>query len=144
MLEAVIGLPDQLFYNTGISTYIWIVTNRKRKERRGRVRLINGGDFAWRMKKSLGDKRKQIGDGTEGAPNHIEVLTKLYGDFQTNVPESMALAFNDGITVEGRYGDQVMYTLEDERVMYVPPIVQEQIKIFSASRRYVPLSLSQP
>ena len=85
MLEAVIGLPDQLFYNTGISTYVWIVTNRKRKERRGKVQLINGTDFAWKMKKSLGDKRKQIGDGTEGAPNHIEVLTKLYGDFEHDV-----------------------------------------------------------
>jgi type I restriction enzyme M protein len=85
MLEAVIGLPDQLFYNTGISTYIWIVTNRKSEQRRGRVQLINGTDFAWKMKKSLGDKRKQIGDGTEGVPNHIEALTKLYGEFQHDV-----------------------------------------------------------
>jgi type I restriction enzyme M protein len=85
MLEAVVGLPDQLFYNTGISTYVWIVTNRKRQERRGRVQLINGTDFAWKMKKSLGDKRKQLGDGTEGMPNHIEVLTKLYGDFAHDV-----------------------------------------------------------
>ena len=85
MLEAVIGLPDQLFYNTGISTYIWIVTNRKREERRGRVQLINGTEFAWKMKKSLGDKRKQIGDGTEGAPDHIDVLTKLYGGFKHDV-----------------------------------------------------------
>jgi type I restriction enzyme M protein len=85
MLEAVIGLPDQLFYNTGISTYIWIVTNRKREERRGRVQLINGTDFAWKMKKSLGDKRKQIGDGAEGVPNHIDVLTKLYGEFKHDV-----------------------------------------------------------
>ena len=85
MLEAVIGLPDQLFYNTGISTYIWIVTNRKRKERRGKIQLINGADFAWKMKKSLGDKRKMIGDGTDGAPHHIEMLTKLYGRFEHNV-----------------------------------------------------------
>ncbi len=85
MLEAVIGLPDQLFYNTGISTYVWIVTNRKRPNRVGKVQLINGTDFAWKMKKSLGDKRKRIGDGTDGAPNHIEVLAKLYGDCQNNV-----------------------------------------------------------
>lgn len=85
MLEAVIGLPDQLFYNTGISTYVWIVTNRKPSKRAGKVQLINATDFAWKMKKSLGDKRKKIGDGTEGAPNHIEVLTKLYGDFQHDV-----------------------------------------------------------
>ena len=81
MLEAIIGLPDQLFYNTGISTYIWIVTNRKRRERAGKVQLINGTEFAWKMKKSLGDKRKRIGDSSEGSPDHIATLTTLYGDF---------------------------------------------------------------
>lgn len=87
MLEAVVGLPDQLFYNTGIYTYVWIVTNRKRPERVGKVQLINGTDFAWKMKKSLGDKRKYIGDKTNGAPDHIAVLTKLYGDFDPKKPE---------------------------------------------------------
>ncbi len=48
--------------------------------------------------------------------------------FQTNTPETVALAFDDGIDVEDRYGDQVMYTLNDDRVMYVPPIVRNQIK----------------
>src|SRR6185369_2028612 len=90
LLEAVIGLPDQLFYNTGIFTYVWIVTNRKQPERTSKVQLINATEFAWKMKKSLGDKRKRIGDGTDGAPNHIEVLTKTYGDFKHNV--SMTLA----------------------------------------------------
>ena len=90
MLEAIIGLPDQLFYNTGISTYVWIVTNRKRPKRAGKVQLINGTDFAWKMKKSLGDKRKRIGDGTEGSPNHIEVLAKLYGDFAHDVRQTVA------------------------------------------------------
>ena len=85
MLEAVIGLPDQLFYNTGIFTYVWIVTNRKRPERAGKVQLINGTDFAWKMKKSLGNKRKRIGDGTDGTPAHIAELTRLYGDFQHDV-----------------------------------------------------------
>ncbi len=85
MLEAIIGLPDQLFYNTGISTYVWIVTNRKHSKRAGKVQLINATDFAWKMKKSLGNKRKLIGDGTDGTPNHIEVLTKLYGNFKHDV-----------------------------------------------------------
>jgi type I restriction enzyme M protein len=89
MLEAIIGLPDQLFYNTGIYTYIWIVTNRKRPERTGKVQLINGTDFAWKMKKSLGDKRKRLGDTTEGSPDHIATLTKLYGDFQGEVRMSV-------------------------------------------------------
>lgn len=89
-LEAVIGLPDQLFYNTGIFTYVWIVTNRKQPKRSRKVQLINATDFAWKMKKSLGDKRKRIGDGTEGSPNHIEVLTKIYGDFKDNVSMSVS------------------------------------------------------
>lgn len=90
MLEAVIGLPDQLFYNTGIFTYVWIVTNRKRPNRVGKVQLINGTEFAWKMKKSLGDKRKRIGDGTDGTPNHIEVLTKIYGEFKKDVQMTLA------------------------------------------------------
>lgn len=85
-LEAVVGLPDQLFYNTGISTYIWIVTNRKSTKRKGKVQLINASDFAWKMKKSLGDKRKKIGEGeTENGsfePNHIEALTLIHSGFQ--------------------------------------------------------------
>lgn len=85
MLEAIIGLPDQLFYNTGIFTYVWIVTNRKTSERRGKVQLINGTEFAWKMKRSLGNKRKSIGDGNDGSPNHIDVLTKLHGDFAHDV-----------------------------------------------------------
>ena len=86
MLEAVIGLPDQMFYNTGIYTYIWIVTNRKSAKRQGKVQLINGTDFAWKMKKSLGDKRKKLGEGAtpenSGEPDHIAELTKIYADYK--------------------------------------------------------------
>ncbi|MDP9899095.1 type I restriction-modification system subunit M [Variovorax ginsengisoli] len=89
MLEAVIGLPDQLFYNTGIYTYVWIVTNRKQGKRVGKVQLINGTDFAWKMKKSLGDKRKRIGDGNDGTPNHIAMLTRLYGEFKHDVRQTV-------------------------------------------------------
>jgi type I restriction enzyme M protein len=89
MLETIVGLPDQLFYNTGIYTYVWIVTNRKSPERAGKIQLINATEFAWKMKKSLGDKRKFVGDGTDNAPNHIDTLTKLYGDFQDGVRMSL-------------------------------------------------------
>ncbi len=84
MLEAVVGLPDQLFYNTGIYTYIWIVTNRKSEKRRGKVQLINASDFAWKMKKSLGNKRNKLGEGENGEPDHIGELTRIYGDFIHN------------------------------------------------------------
>ncbi len=78
MLEAIIALPDQLFYNTGIFTYIWIVTNRKPKERKGKVQLVNAVSFYNKMTKSLGNKRNEIGEG------HIETITKIYGDFREN------------------------------------------------------------
>ncbi len=72
-LDAIVALPDQLFYNTGIFTYVWLVTNRKAAERRGKVQLIDGTRFFQRMKKSLNNKRNEITD------EQINVLTRLYG-----------------------------------------------------------------
>src|SRR5690606_17168844 len=60
LLEALIALPEQLFYNTGIATYVWVVTNRKAKARKGRVQLIDASGFWVPMRKSLGDKRREI------------------------------------------------------------------------------------
>jgi type I restriction enzyme M protein len=74
-LEAVVALPDQLFYNTGISTYFWIVTNRKSEDRRGKVQLLDARELFVKMRKSLGEKRKQISD------EQIDEITRLYGDF---------------------------------------------------------------
>jgi type I restriction enzyme M protein len=73
-LEAVVALPDQLFYNTGISTYFWVVTNRKSPERRGKVQLIDARASWEKMRKSLGEKRKRIGEG------QIADLVGIYGD----------------------------------------------------------------
>jgi type I restriction enzyme M protein len=81
-LEAIVGLPDQLFYNTGIATYLWVVTNRKPKNRRGKVQLIDATSLFVKMRKSLGNKRNQIGDGTNGKPDQIGEITRLYGDFE--------------------------------------------------------------
>lgn len=80
-LDAIVALPDQLFYNTGISTYLFIVTNRKEKERRGKIQLIDGTGFFLKMRKSLGNKRNEIGDGRDGKADHIGEITRLYGDF---------------------------------------------------------------
>jgi type I restriction enzyme M protein len=74
-LEAVVALPDQLFYNTGISTYFWVVTNRKAPERRGKVLLVDAREYFVKMRKSLGAKRKEISD------SQIDEITRLYGDF---------------------------------------------------------------
>lgn len=76
LLEAIIALPDQLFYNTGISTYIWILTNRKEDRRKGKIRLINGVSFYERMRKSLGNKRNQISEA-----NRAEIV-RLYGAYE--------------------------------------------------------------
>ena len=97
-LEAIIALPDQLFYNTGISTYIWIVTNKKSKEREGFVQLINAtgskdeellkegkidfNRFWQKMDRSLGNKRKKIAEN--GNEKGIGFITDLYGNFEEN------------------------------------------------------------
>jgi type I restriction enzyme M protein len=74
-LEGIVALPDQLFYNTGISTYVWIVTNRKRPERRGLVQLVDARELFTKMRKSLGEKRKEVGEA------QIAEIARLYGDF---------------------------------------------------------------
>lgn len=74
LLEAIIGLPTDMFYNTGISTYIWIVSNRKPAHRRGKVQLIDASGLWQKMRKSLGSKRKELGE------EHIATITRLFGD----------------------------------------------------------------
>ena len=75
-LDAIVAMPDQLFYNTGIFTYVWLVTNRKAPERRGKVQLIDGTRFFARMKKSLNNKRNEISE------EQIRHLTRVYGSFK--------------------------------------------------------------
>lgn len=97
-LEAIIALPDQLFYNTGISTYVWIINNRKSDERKGKIQLINATGTKdeelvkegkleynrfWNKKvPTLGNKRKEISEN--GDEKGIGFITKLYGDFEEN------------------------------------------------------------
>lgn len=73
-LEGIVALPDQLFYNTGISTYFWILTNRKSKDYQGKVVLLDAREYWHKMRKSLGDKRKIIG------ADQIAEITRLYAD----------------------------------------------------------------
>ncbi len=86
MLEAIIAMPDQLFYNTGIFTYVWVLTNRKTAERKGKVQLINAVSerFYQKMSRSLGNKRNEIGDGENGKSDQIGEITQIYGDFKHN------------------------------------------------------------
>jgi type I restriction enzyme M protein len=77
LLEAIVALPTEMFYNTGISTYIWVVTNRKPAHRKGQIQLIDASGFWQKMKKSLGNKRKELSE------THIEEITRLFGNFET-------------------------------------------------------------
>lgn len=96
-LEAIIALPDQLFYNTGILTYIWILSNRKSKLRQGKIQLIDGTSFYERMRKPLGDKRKQLSE------DDIKNIASIYGSFvegeHSKIFDEKDFAYNK-VTVE--------------------------------------------
>lgn len=75
LLEAIIALPTDMFYNTGIATYVWIVSNRKPAARKGEVQLIDASAFWQKMRKSLGSKRREMSE------EHIATVTRLFGGF---------------------------------------------------------------
>lgn len=76
LVEAIIGLPTDMFYNTGISTYVWIVSNRKPAARKGKLQLIDASGYWQKMRKSLGSKRKEL------SADHIDEITQLFGKFE--------------------------------------------------------------
>ncbi len=80
-LEAVVAMPEQMFYNTGIGTYVWIVTNRKEKRRRGKIQLVDARECFVPMRRSLGDKRRKFGECEEGEPDQIRDIVRLYARF---------------------------------------------------------------
>ncbi|QYJ94764.1 type I restriction-modification system subunit M [Shewanella spartinae] len=75
LLEAIVALPTDMFYNTGIATYVWVLTNKKDPERKGKVQLINGANLSHKMRKSLGSKRHFLTD------DEIRAITKNFGEF---------------------------------------------------------------
>lgn len=95
-LEAIVALPDQLFYNTGISTYVWVLTNRKDPDRKGKIQLVDARQFFVKMKKSLGNKRNKIGDRGEGEPDQIGDIARIFGDFRDG--ETRAFGEEDAVT----------------------------------------------
>lgn len=91
-LDAIVAMPDQLFYNTPIYTYVWLVTNRKPAERRGKVQLIDGTRFFRKMKKSLNNKRNEISD------EQIDALTRLYGNYRDGETAEVTIDHKTGET----------------------------------------------
>ena len=100
-LDAIVALPDQLFYNTGIFTYVWLVTNRKPVERRGKVQLVDGTRFFARMKKSLNNKRNEL---TEA---QITRLTEIYGAFDDGE--------RDTVQIDGKAESRVVSRIFENR-----------------------------
>lgn len=78
LIEAIIALPTDLFYNTGIATYIWVLSKNKRPERKGKIQLIDASHLYHKLRKALGDKKNEI------APEDRKAITKLYADFEEN------------------------------------------------------------
>ncbi|MBY4804470.1 type I restriction-modification system subunit M [Burkholderia cepacia] len=94
LVEAIVGLPTDMFYNTGIATYVWILSNRKPETRKGFVQLIDASSFWQKMRKSLGSKRREMSD------EHIDTVTRLFGSF---VEAELATVFDaEGVEV-GRW-----------------------------------------
>ncbi len=86
LVEAIIALPTDMFYNTGISTYVWIVSNRKPAARKGKVQLIDASSFWQKMRKSLGSKRKEL------SPAHIDDITRLFGEFREETRDGVPIS----------------------------------------------------
>jgi len=123
-LEAIIALPEQMFYNTGIGTYIWIVTNRKDKKRKGKIQLVDARESYIPMRRSLGDKRRKIGEGPASQdddrpdePDQIADIVRLYGQF---APTETSKIFDNAdfgytrITVERPLRLRYQMTIEDK------------------------------
>lgn len=139
-LEAIIALPEQMFYNTGIGTYIWIVTNRKAKHRRGKIQLIDARTFYVPMRRSLGNKRRKLGERRlddpdanekrQDEPDHIGEIVRLYGKFQENeyskifanksfgysrvpIERPLRLVYQMNVDRKSRFLDTVPHLLDD-------------------------------
>jgi len=115
-LEGLIALPEQMFYNTGIGTFIWIVTNRKEKRRKGKIQLLDARDFYVPMKRSLGDKRRKLGEKEDGK-DQIADIVRAYGRFENSEISKIFDSADFGytrITVERPLRLRYQMTVEDK------------------------------
>jgi type I restriction enzyme M protein len=127
-LDAIVALPEQLFYNTGIATYVWILTNRKEPGRSWKVQLINGTSFWVPMRKSLGNKRREI------SQEHIQGLTEIYEDFNEGEYSKIFDFTNFGyrkITVERPL--RLNFQVSSDRIDRIPE--QKAFKNLAISRK---------
>jgi type I restriction enzyme M protein len=150
MLEAIVALPEQMFYNTGIGTYIWIVTNHKSAERRGTVQLVDARDTWMPMRRAQGDKRREIGAGKalEGddrpdEPDQISDIVRLYGAYAAN--EQSKIFDNEDfgytrVTIERPLRLRYQMTVEDKaRFLDAAPQLLDDIQAIDQTLGREPL-----
>jgi len=116
-LEGIIALPEQMFYNTGIGTYVWIVTNRKEKRRKGKIQLVDARECYVPMRRSLGDKRRKIGEGENNEPDQISEIVRQYGKLKDTDTSKTFLNADFGYTrvaVERPLRLRYRMTIEDK------------------------------
>jgi type I restriction enzyme M protein len=131
-LEAIIALPDQLFYNTGISTYIWIISNRKEAKRKGKVQLIDASSFFTKMRKSLGNKRNEISEKQK------DEIVNIYASFRQGkyckIYQNNFFGYNR-ITVERPL--KLNFAITEERIERVKKTSQFMALVESKKRKDV-------
>jgi type I restriction enzyme M protein len=132
-LDAIIALPEQMFYNTGIGTYIWIVTNRKERQRKGKIQLIDVREFFIPMRRSQGDKRRKIGEGVDGEPDQIREIVRIYGKCEST-PLSQIFENNEfgytRVTIERPLRLRLLITPDDKsRFLDAAPNLLDDIQL---------------
>lgn len=129
-LEAVIALPDQLFYNTSIATYLWILSNRKEPRRKGKVQLIDARCMHVKMPKSLGKKRNKLGDPADrvGEPDQIADVTRLLGNFKDG--ETRVFSHHDGVTTKPIQENRVVSkVVENDNFGYRKIVLERPLRL---------------
>lgn len=129
LLEAIIALPTDMFYNTGIATYVWILSNRKEERRRGKVQLINAAEFFQKMRKSLGSKRKELG------ADDIERIVGLYENFseckESKIFDNVEFGYTT-ITVERPL--RLVYKFDEKHLAQLDQWIAEDCKLTDERR----------
>lgn len=111
LVEGIIAMPKDLFYNTGISTYVWILTNNKSKWRKGKIQLVNAVDYYEKMRKSLGEKRNQI------SQKQIEEIIRIYGEFKEQ--DNVKIFDNEDFGFQKIFVERPLklnFKIDDERI----------------------------
>jgi type I restriction enzyme M protein len=130
LLEGIVAMPDQMFYNTGIGTYIWIISNRKDKKSKGLVRLVDAREFGTKMRKSLGDKRKEL------TSDAIEQITNLYSEAISNSSDKRVKVMKNEefgfarLTVERPL--RRVWRVDEEILLFAPAALRTKLEIMGS------------